>query len=206
MKYLFALLLSLFVLVGSAEAANESLFDAIFAKPSEAAAGQATLFGSIDDALVNKAIKQLHEANKTAGGPITLFIESPGGSVFAMLRLLDAMDASERQVNTVCVGMCASAAGVVFLHGVERVMSPRSLLLIHDGATGAMNTTEKVYSQIAMEQRIDAEVIAYVAQLCGLSPTEVRIRASVDWWLWADEAVKLHFATKVARVPQYPVQ
>ena len=84
-------------------------------------------------------------------------------------------------------------------------MSPQSSLLLHDGTTGAMNSVEKLYSQIAMEHRIDIDEIKFIARLCGLSEGEIRARRAVDWWMWPAEAKAMKFATQIANVPQYPV-
>ena len=67
-------------------------------------------------------------------GEITLYINSPGGSVDSGMALYDVMQAVSCPIRTVCVGLAASMAALLFVSGAERDMLPHSRLMIHVGS------------------------------------------------------------------------
>ena len=79
-----------------------------------------------------------------------MYIDSPGGSVSAGLAVYDVMQAVPSPVRTVCVGMAASMAGVLFAAGSTREMLRHSEVMIHDPLAGggisgsALNTRSSV--------------------------------------------------------------
>ena len=166
-----------------------------------------TLYDEVGPATADQLIKGIHRANKEGkpNDPIALYINSPGGSVIAGLRILDAMKASKRPITTVCVSACFSMAGIIFISGDHRVMLPHSLVLLHDGQSGAQGTTAKVYSEIAVFQKLDNDLEQIVCKITGLSQQEVRDREAKDWWLDATESVKYHVADEIVNLEQYPV-
>ena len=82
-------------------------------------------------------IKSLMILDREAPGtPITLYINSPGGSVTDGLGLYDTIRILKSPVNTVCLGLAASMGAVLFLAGEERLMLPHAKVMIHDASYG----------------------------------------------------------------------
>ena len=164
-----------------------------------------TLYDEVTNGSANDVIEKIHKANReTSSGPIALYINSPGGSVLAGMRILDAMAASKRPITTVCVSMCASMAGVIFVHGAHKIALPSALILFHDGQSGVQNSSDKVYSEIDLFKKIDARLENDLAAITGLSVEDIHTREASDWWLLADEAKKLHIVDEVINLADFP--
>ena len=78
----------------------------------------------------------LHLQQEDAQAPIRMFINSPGGEVQSGLALYDVMQALNCPVNTICLGMAASMAALIFVSGARREMLPHSRIMIHDPLIG----------------------------------------------------------------------
>lgn len=78
----------------------------------------------------------LYLQQEDAQAPIRMFINSPGGEVQSGLALYDVMQALNCPVNTICLGMAASMAALIFVSGARREMLPHSRIMIHDPLIG----------------------------------------------------------------------
>ena len=94
----------------------------------------------IDDHVANTVVAQLlHLESADPDKDISLYINSPGGSVSAGLAILDTMNFIKCDVSTICLGQCASMAAVLLSAGAKgkRLCLPNSLVLIHQPSGGA---------------------------------------------------------------------
>ncbi len=88
----------------------------------------------IDDGVANAVIAQLiHLESDTPDQPIQLYLNSPGGSIPAMLAIYDAMQYVRPDVHTTCVGQAASTAAVLLAGGAagHRAILPHGRVVIH---------------------------------------------------------------------------
>ena len=91
------------------------------------------LVGKVTPETVNALVRQLRYLQRqNPEGPITLYINSPGGSVDSGMALYDVMQAVSCPIRTICVGLAASMAALLFISGGQRDMLPHSRLMIHD--------------------------------------------------------------------------
>lgn len=91
------------------------------------------LVGEVTPETVNALVRQLRYLQRQdPEGPITLYINSPGGSVDSGMALYDVMQAVSCPIRTICVGLAASMAALLFISGGQRDMLPHSRLMIHD--------------------------------------------------------------------------
>jgi len=91
----------------------------------------------IDDGVANAVIAQLlHLASEAPSTPISLYINSPGGSITAMLAIYDAMQFVSSPVETTCVGQAAWTAAVLLAGGEpgRRQMLPHARVVLHQPA------------------------------------------------------------------------
>lgn len=121
--------------------------------------------GEIDESSVNAIILQLLQLNnEDSEEEITLYINSPGGSVQEGLALYDVMQTIDCPIRTVCIGMAASMAALLFISGDKREMLPHSKVMIHDPRiinTGGTALEIEATSKNLMEVRQQtAEIIA----------------------------------------------
>lgn len=101
----------------------------------------------IDDQVANSVVAQmLHLANSDPDKDISLYINSPGGSVTAGLAILDTMDFIKCDVSTICLGECASMAAVLLSAGAKgkRLCLPNSMVLIHQPSGGAQGQQTEI--------------------------------------------------------------
>lgn len=151
------------------------------------------LGGPIDDDVANLIIAQLLFLQaEDPKKDISLYINSPGGSVTAGLAILDTMNHIKPHVSTVCVGMAASAAAVILAAGEKgkRYGLPNSEVMIHQpwgGAQGQATDIEITAKHIlATRDRLNK----ILAKATGQSLEKIQKDVERDYFMTADEAKK----------------
>ncbi len=157
------------------------------------------LVGEVNADSVNALVRELrYLQSEDPEAPITLYINSPGGSVDSGMALYDVMQAVSCPVRTICVGLAASMAALLFVSGAERDMLPHSRLMIHDPLiiqTGGSALKLKAVSDDLMETR---QIIAKViAEHSGKSMEEVLEKTANDCYFRAEEAVRFGLADHI---------
>ena len=157
------------------------------------------LVGEVDAASVNALIRQLRYLQREdPKAPVTLYINSPGGSVDSGMALYDVMKAVSCPIRTVCMGLAASMAALLFVSGAERDMLPHSRLMIHDPLiiqTGGSALKLKAVSDDLMETR---QIIArIIADHSGKSMEEVLAKTASDSYFRAEEAIEFGLADRI---------
>ncbi|MBR0405975.1 MAG: ATP-dependent Clp protease proteolytic subunit [Eggerthellaceae bacterium] len=102
---------------------------------------------AIDDHVANSVVAQLlHLESADPDKDISLYINSPGGSVTAGLAILDTMNFIKCDVSTICLGECASMAAVLLSAGAKgkRLCLPNSMVLIHQPSGGAQGQQTEI--------------------------------------------------------------
>lgn len=151
------------------------------------------LGGPIDDHVANIIIAQLlFLASEDSKKDISLYINSPGGSVTDALAILDTMNYIKPDVSTVCVGMAASAGALLLSAGVKgkRYALPNAEIMIHQpsgGAQGQASDIEITAKQIVkMRERLNK----ILAKNTGQSLEQVEKDSDRDYHMTAEEAKK----------------
>lgn len=164
------------------------------------AAREIEITGAIDAGSVSTAIRcLLHLQKEDQQLPITLYINSPGGEVQSGLALYDVMQAVSCPIHTVCLGMAASMAALLFIAGDQREMLPRSRVMIHDpligGGIGGSALSVKARADDLMRIRdITAQVIS---QHTGMNLEEVFELTAKDTYFEAEEAIADGMADRI---------
>ncbi len=148
---------------------------------------------------VNSMIMQLLYLEKEdPDAEITIYINSPGGSVQDGLALYDVMQAISCPIKTVCMGMAASMAAVLFVAGDKRQMLAHSKLMIHDPRimqTGGNALDLQTISENLMKTR---EIMADIlSKHTGKSVDEILEKTKSDSYFTGDEAVEFGLADEV---------
>lgn len=156
--------------------------------------------GEITPELADQLILQMrYLARQDADAPITMHINSNGGSVAAGLAIYDAMQALPCPVNTVCTSLAASMAALLFAAGKRRSIYPHAEVMVHDplirgGASGSALEVEKAGRRI-MDTRQEAAAI--LARHTGHTKQEILKRTRTDTYFGAEEAVAFGLADAV---------
>lgn len=97
--------------------------------------------------------------------PIWLYIQSPGGDVINGNSLIDAIEASQTPVYTVCFSQCNSMGFHIFIAGHKRYCFKNSILLIHDGQINISNSSSKAKDTMkfidVLDQRVKSHVLKH---------------------------------------------
>lgn len=135
----------------------------------------------IDDASANDVMAQLLVLESTDPDRlITMYINSPGGSVTAMTAIYDTMQFVRPEIQTVCLGQAASAAAVLLAAGTpgRRMAVPNARVMIHQPSVEGYGQVSDLEIQAAEIQRMRSQMESMLARHTG--QTEERIRADID--------------------------
>lgn len=156
--------------------------------------------GAIDDGTTYSLCQQLRFlAREDEYERITIFFNSPGGAVQSGLAIYDVMQAIPCPVRTVCLGMAASMAALLFVAGEERLMLPHARVMIHDplisgGVGGSALELKTISDNLLRTREITAEVLA---RHTGHTLEEVLEKTARDSWFEAPEAVEWGLADRI---------
>ena len=147
--------------------------------------------GEIDDELANLAVAQmLHLEADDPDKDISIYINSPGGSVYAGLAIYDTMQFIKPDVQTICVGIAMSMGALLLAGGAagKRMSLPNSKILIHPVSSGFQGqaTDIEIHAKeiIDIRQRLDHIIAGHTGQ----DYEKVRKDTERDYFMSADEA------------------
>lgn len=148
--------------------------------------------GEITQESASALILQLrYLQSESPSGGITVYINSPGGEVSSGLAVYDAMQAVSCPVKTVCVGMAASIAAILFCSGDQREILPHARVMIHDPmvADGISGSALQIHN-VARDMMKTRETVGKIlAKHTGHSLEEVFAKTSTDCYFNAEQAV-----------------
>jgi ATP-dependent Clp protease protease subunit len=154
----------------------------------------------IDDGVANVVIAQLlHLESESPETPINLYLNSPGGSVTAMLAIYDTVQYVRSPVGTTCVGQAASGAAVLLASGApgSRMVLPHARVVLHQPSGGGQGTLPDLALHAKEIVRLRAEMERILAQHTGQSVERLREDTDRDLILSAEEAVAYGLADGV---------
>ena len=161
----------------------------------------------IDDGVANVVIAQLlHLQSENPDQPIHLYINSPGGSVTALLAIYDTMRYVRPDVATFCLGQAASAAAVLLAAGTpgQRHVLEHARVLLHQPSGGGQGTAADLELQAAEILRLRAQVEEVLAAHTGRSVEQLRTDTDRDRVLTAQQAVASGIADTVVTTIKQP--
>lgn len=130
---------------------------------------------------------------------ITIYINSPGGSVADGLALIDTMAALRCPIRTVCMGTAASMAALIFVSGNERDIMPHARVMIHDpltsgGVGGSALKLDAIAKDLMRTREITAQILS---DYTGHSIEEVYEKTANDTYFSAKEAMEWGLADHI---------
>jgi ATP-dependent Clp protease, protease subunit len=145
----------------------------------------------VDDNIANIITAQLLFLESVdATKDILLYINSPGGSVYAGLGIYDTMQYITPDVNTICTGLAASMGAVLLAGGAagKRSALPHSRVMIHQPLGGARGQASDIEITAREIQKLKKELYDILASHSGQSYEKVHADSDRDYWMKADEA------------------
>ncbi len=123
---------------------------------------------------------------------IQLYINSPGGSVYAGLGIYDTMQLVQSDVATICTGLAASMASVLLTAGTagKRSALPHSRVMIHQPLGGAEGQASDIEITAREIIKLKKELYEIISNHSGKSLAQIEKDADRDYWMTAQEALK----------------
>jgi len=121
---------------------------------------------------------------------IQIYLNSPGGSVYAGLGIYDTMQYLKPDISTICTGMAASMAAVLLCAGAhgKRFALPHSRVMIHQPMGGAQGQASDIEIEAAEIQKVKKELYEIIANHSGKTYEQVWKDSDRDHWMIAAEA------------------
>jgi ATP-dependent Clp protease protease subunit len=130
-------------------------------------------------------------------GDITVWVNSPGGDCFAAAQIYNMLRDYKGKVTVKVDGLAASAASVIAMAGDTVLVSPVSMIMIHNPSTVAMGDTTEMQKAIEMLDEVKNSIINAYQAKTGLSRNKLSKLMDEETWMDAGKAVELHFADGV---------
>lgn len=130
-------------------------------------------------------------------GDITVWLNSPGGDVFAAAQIYNMLRDYKGNVTIKIDGLAASAASVIAMAGNAVLVSPVAMMMIHNPATLAIGNAKDMERAIAMLNEVKESILNAYEGKTGLSRARLSHMMDDETWFNARKAVELGFADKI---------
>jgi len=154
----------------------------------------------VDRELMAQITSQLLVLNEDdPKAPITMYINCPGGDADSGFGIFDAMRFISAPITTVCAGLAASAAIIIFLGGSKgkRFALPNCRFLIHQPSTRAQGPASDLEITANEIIKLREQYNVIIGKECGKTAKQVEKDANRDFWLTAKEAVDYGLASGI---------
>lgn len=131
------------------------------------------------------------------GGRVTVWLNSPGGDCVAAAQIYNMLKEYKDEVTVKIDGIAASAASVIAMAGDEVLMSPVSMMMIHNPATVAFGDSAEMQKAVDMLSGVKDSIINAYEVKTGLSRAKLSHLMDAETWMDANKAVELGFADDI---------
>lgn len=141
---------------------------------------------------------QLFKEELNSGtGNITVWINSPGGDCAAAAQIYNMLMDYKGDITVKIDGIAASAASVIAMAGTKVLVSPVSMMMIHNPATVAFGDSAEMHKAIAMLDEVKESIINAYEIKTGQSRTKLSKLMDAETWMNANTAIELGFADEL---------
>ena len=133
----------------------------------------------------------------SGSGNITVWINSPGGDCVAAAQIYNMLMDYKGDVTVKIDGIAASAASVIAMAGTKVLVSPVSMLMIHNPMTAAFGNSDEMQKAIEMLSSVKDSIINAYEIKTGLSRAKLSYLMDAETWMDANKAVELGFADEI---------
>ena len=158
------------------------------------------LGGEVTDDSANLVVAQLLFLEmEDPDSDISLYINSPGGSVTAGMAIYDTMRYIKPQVRTVCVGMAASMGAFLLMAGEKgkRLALPNAEVMIHQPLGGASGQATDVAIRAEWLMKTKKKMTAMMAEMTGQPLKKIQADVERDYFMSAEEALDYHIIDEI---------
>lgn len=157
----------------------------------------------IDDYIVDYSMKIIEwnkedkDISATERKPIKIFINSDGGSVGAILNLINIIEISKTPVYTIGMDRCYSSGGLLLMSGHKRYILNMTTYLVHDGYTGSQGSTGKMIDNLEFTKALEDKVKIFILSHSTISEKLYKENYRKDWFMFSDEIISYGIADKI---------
>jgi ATP-dependent Clp protease protease subunit len=147
----------------------------------------------VDDQIANLVVAQLlHLESEDPDKDISLYINSPGGSVYAGLAIYDTMQFIKPDVQTICVGIAMSMGALLLAGGApgKRMALPNAKIMIHQGSAGFRGTPADIEIHAREVLALTRRMAEILSKHTGQPVEQVMTDIDRDRFMTPDEAVE----------------
>ena len=158
--------------------------------------------GEIDDAMANTIVAQLiYLEGKNPDKDISLYINSPGGSVTAGMAIFDTINYIKCDVSTICVGLAASMGAFLLGAGAKgkRYCLPNSEVMIHQPLGGAKGQATDILISAKHIEKTKNRMIDMLSEMTGQTKEKIAVDVERDYFMDSDEAQSYGIVDKVIK-------
>jgi ATP-dependent Clp protease protease subunit len=135
-------------------------------------------------------------------GPITVWINSPGGDCVAAAQIYNMLMDYPHDITVKVDGIAASAASVIAMAGTRVIMTPVSLMMIHNPLTVAMGDSDEMRRAIQLLDEVKESILNAYEIKTGLSRARLSHLMDGETWMNAKKALELGFCDEIAFLPE----
>ena len=157
------------------------------------------LSGEIDDSLSNIVVAQLLYLDSVNNEDISLYINSPGGSITAGMAIYDTMNFIKSDVSTICIGMAASMGAFLLSSGCrgKRFCLPNSEVMIHQPLGGAQGQATEIKIAALRILKLKTKLNKILSINTGKDLSIIERDTERDYFLDSDEALEYGLVDKI---------
>lgn len=158
------------------------------------------LSGEVEDVMANTIVAQLlYLEGKDSTKDISLYINSPGGSVSAGMAIYDTMNYIKCDVSTICIGMAASMGAFLLSSGAKgkRFALPNSEIMIHQPLGGVSGQASDIAIEAEQILKTKQKLTKIIADNCSQPYDKVAVDTDRNYWMNAEEAKEYGLVDKV---------
>lgn len=157
------------------------------------------LSGEIDDILANSVVAQLLYLDSLNHDDISLYINSPGGSVTAGMAIYDTMNFVKSSVSTICLGMAASMAAFLLSSGEKgkRYVLPNAEVMIHQPLGGAQGQATEIKIAATRILKLKDKLNKILSDNTGKDLETIEKDTERDYFMDSNEALEYGIVDKI---------
>ena len=141
--------------------------------------------------------KMFHDELFAGNGPVTVWLNSPGGDCIAASQIYTMLMDYKDDVTVKIDGIAASAASVIAMAGTKVLMAPTALMMIHNPMTGAYGNHTDMEKAIEMLDEVKESIVNAYEIKTGMSRAKISHLMDSETWMNANKAIELGFADDI---------
>lgn len=160
------------------------------------------LDGEINDEVAKSTIELLLKLDMCNHRDITMYINSPGGSVSSGLAIYDVMNYIKSDIKTIGIGKCASMASILLINGTKgkRYLLPNAEVMVHEVSSFSMGKVTEMQEKLDHSKILNERIYKIMASKTHRTINQIKKdTANKDSWMSSNKALHYGFVDKILR-------